>query len=258
MLAQALAMARSQLSLLSLILFPLLPRWMFAITLPAPFFWGVIWWLLPKTPCESMLYLPHVSALLAYNGCTSVSHGPINALFLEPDFVPNLGTLNVGHGHVATLFLGLGSYPVPMLPCEAMLYWLGPHYLVATESSWCFVDSVSHRLGRHGGPDGSSSFTYCSCIAKVLFFSKFQNFFHNFHILRQKNIHMSTAEKVSIFPYNLHNPPGKKKHTFTTKKYTTRRFFSYKSCIFLVFCRGKFFTKFRNLVKKPAGKGRSM
>ena len=92
-----------------------------------------------------LLYWPHISALVAYNGGTSVGHGPIRTLLLEPDFVPSAGTLDVGHGPVKTLFLGLIFCPVPMTPGETMLYWPSPNQLVATQSIMCFVDSGSHR-----------------------------------------------------------------------------------------------------------------
>ena len=49
-----------------------------------------------------LLYSPHTSALVAYNGGTSVGHDPVRTLFLS-------------------LILSL----VPMTPCETMLYW--PH-----------------------------------------------------------------------------------------------------------------------------------
>ena len=69
-----------------------------------------------------LLYWPHTSALVAYNGGTSVGHGPVRTLFLEPNFVPNVGTLDVGHSPVRTLFLSLILCLVPMTPCETMLY----------------------------------------------------------------------------------------------------------------------------------------
>ena len=72
-----------------------------------------------------LLYCPHTTALVAYNGGTSVGHGSVTTLFLEPDFVPSASTLDVGHGPVRTLFLGLMLCLVPMTPCETMLYW--PH-----------------------------------------------------------------------------------------------------------------------------------
>ena len=74
-----------------------------------------------------LLYWPHASALVAYNGGTSVGHGPVKTLFLEPDFVPSAGTLDVGHGPVRTLFLGLILSLVPMTACETMLYWPSPN-----------------------------------------------------------------------------------------------------------------------------------
>ena len=83
--------------------------------------------LVPMTPRETMLYWPHISALVAYNGGTSVRYGPVRTLFLEPHFVPSAGTLDVGHGPVGTLFLGLILCLVPMTPRETMLYWPSPN-----------------------------------------------------------------------------------------------------------------------------------
>ena len=74
-----------------------------------------------------LLYWPHASALVAYNGGTSVGHGPVRTRFLEPDIVPSAGTLDVGHGSVRTLFLGLILSLVPMTACETMLYWPSPN-----------------------------------------------------------------------------------------------------------------------------------
>ena len=51
-----------------------------------------------------LLHWPHASALVAYNGGTSVGHGP-----------------------VTTLFLGLILSLVPMSACETMLYWPSPN-----------------------------------------------------------------------------------------------------------------------------------
>ena len=51
-----------------------------------------------------LLYGPHTSALVAYNGGTSVGHGPVR-----------------------TLFFGLMLCLVPMTPCETMLYWRSPN-----------------------------------------------------------------------------------------------------------------------------------
>ena len=92
-----------------------------------------------------LLYWPHTSALVAYNGGTSVGHGPVRTLFLEPDFVPSAGTLDVGHGPVRTLFLDMILSLVPMTPCKTMLYWPSPNELVATHSNMCFVDLASDR-----------------------------------------------------------------------------------------------------------------
>ena len=88
-------------------------------------FLSLVLCLVPMTPCETMLYWPHISALVAYNGGTSVGHAHVRTLFLEPDFVSSVGTLNVGHGLVGTLFLSLVLCLVPMTPYETMLYW--PH-----------------------------------------------------------------------------------------------------------------------------------
>ena len=78
-----------------------------------------------------LLYLHHTSALVAYNGGTSVGHGPARTLFLDPVFVSSAGTLVVGHGPVRTLFLSLILCLVPMTPCETMLYWPHTSALVA-------------------------------------------------------------------------------------------------------------------------------
>ena len=90
-------------------------------------FLGLILSLVPMTPCETMLHWPHISALVAYNGGTSVGHGPVRSLFLEPDFVSGARTLDVGHGPIMTLFLGLILSVVPMTPCKTMLYWASPN-----------------------------------------------------------------------------------------------------------------------------------
>ena len=87
--------------------------------------------LVPMTPCETMLYWSHISALLAYNGGSSVGHGPVRARFLEPDFVSGVGTLDVGHGPVRTLFLSQALCLVPMTPYETILYWSHISALVA-------------------------------------------------------------------------------------------------------------------------------
>ena len=90
-------------------------------------FLSLILCLVPMTPCETMLYWPHTSVLVAYNDGTSVGHGPVGTLFFELDFVLSAGTLDVGHGPVRTLFLGLILSLVPMTACETMLYWPSPN-----------------------------------------------------------------------------------------------------------------------------------
>ena len=84
-----------------------------------------------------LLYWPHPSALVAYNGGTNVGqaynggtnvgHSPVRTLFLEPDFGPGASKLDVGHGPVRTLFLGLILCLVPMIPCDTVLYWPSPN-----------------------------------------------------------------------------------------------------------------------------------
>ena len=66
-----------------------------------------------------LLHLPHTSALVAYNGGTSVGHGPVRTLFLR-------------------LILCL----VPMTPCETMLYLPHTSALVAYSGG----TSVGHDL----------------------------------------------------------------------------------------------------------------
>ena len=85
----------------------------------------------PMERIRLLLYWPHTSALVAYNGGTSVGHGPVETLFLEPDFVCGAGTLDVGHGPVRTLFLSLILCLVSMTPCETMLYLPHTSALVA-------------------------------------------------------------------------------------------------------------------------------
>ena len=79
--------------------------------------------LLPMPSCETMLHWSHISALVAYNGGTSVGNGPIRTLFLEPDFVSSVRTLDASHGPLRTLFLSLVLCLVPMAHYETMLYW---------------------------------------------------------------------------------------------------------------------------------------
>ena len=79
-----------------------------------------------------LLYWPHISALVACNGSAStmlVGHAPTRTLFLEPDFIPSVGTLYVGHGPVWMLFLGLILCLVP--PCETKLHWAHTSGLLA-------------------------------------------------------------------------------------------------------------------------------
>ena len=59
---------------------------------------------------------------------------------------------------------------------------------MATQSTMCFVDPVSHLYGRYGVPYGTGSCTYCACIAKVAFISIFQFFFIIYTTYRKKII----------------------------------------------------------------------
>ena len=60
---------------------------------------------------------------MAYIVGTSVGHGPVRTLCLEPAFGSSVGTLDVGHGPVTTYFLSLIFRLVPMTPYETMLHW---------------------------------------------------------------------------------------------------------------------------------------
>ena len=99
-----------------------------------------------------LLYWRDPSASVAYNGGTSVGHGPVGTLFLEPNFVHSAGTLDVGHGPVRTLFLepittiflGLILCLVQMTPRETMLYWPQTSALVAYNGG----TSVGHVRAR--------------------------------------------------------------------------------------------------------------
>ena len=94
-------------------------------------FMSLVLCLVPITPCETMLYWPHISALLSYNGGTGIGNGPVRTFFLVPDLVSRVGTLDGGHGPVRTLLLSLVLCLVPMTPCETMLYWAHISALVA-------------------------------------------------------------------------------------------------------------------------------
>ena len=72
-----------------------------------------------------LLSWPHTSALVAYNGGTSIGHGLVKTLFGDPDFVSTASALHVGHGPVTTLFSCLCL--VPMTPHNTMLYWPSPN-----------------------------------------------------------------------------------------------------------------------------------
>ena len=187
------------------------------------------------------IYWPHTSALVAYNGGTSVGHGSI--VFLEPDFVPSPGTLDVGHGHVKTLFLGLILCLVTMTPCKTMPYWPHTSALVANNGGssvghqhvkLCYIGRVTtswwpHRVlcalwtGRPivkvtmGVLYGTGNCTYYACIAKVASLSIFY-FFYDLHNLLQKKDYTPLLKKRFNFFYNSHDLPQKKLHAFTAKK----------------------------------------
>ena len=77
-----------------------------------------------------LLYWPHPSALVAYNGGTNFGHGPIKPLFLSLILFP-VPAADVGHGLVRILFLCVNLFLVPTTPCGNI--------------TWCFVDSASHH-----------------------------------------------------------------------------------------------------------------
>ena len=74
------------------------------------------------TPYKTLLYWSHMSALVGYNGGSSVGNGPVRTLSLEPDFVSSVGTLDVGHGPVTTLCLSPVLCLVLMTPCGTISY----------------------------------------------------------------------------------------------------------------------------------------
>ena len=82
--------------LLSPILFSVPIQWMVAMAVSRLSFLGPILCLVPMTPCETMLYWPHTSALVACNGGTSIGHGPARTIFPSPDFVPSADTMDGG------------------------------------------------------------------------------------------------------------------------------------------------------------------
>ena len=72
-----------------------------------------------------LLYWSHTSALVAYNGSTSVGQGYVRILFLEHDFVSGASTLDVGYGHLRTLFLVpiLSLVPVTHIGPIPVAWW---------------------------------------------------------------------------------------------------------------------------------------
>ena len=80
--------------------------------------------LVPMTPSETMLVWSHISALVASNGGSSVGHGPVKTIFLEPNYVSSVGTLDVGHAPVRTLSLSLVLCLIPVTPVK--LCHIGP------------------------------------------------------------------------------------------------------------------------------------
>ena len=104
---------------------PLMVALALAMVLSGHFFLSLVLFLVPVTAYEAMLYLPHISALVAYDGGTSAGHGPVQILFLSlvlccvpitlyettlywshiSALVAYNGGTSVGHGPVRTVFL---------------------------------------------------------------------------------------------------------------------------------------------------------
>ena len=65
----------------------ILGGWVPELTPPPPLGWLSKTLVLPTVErIRLLLYWPHTSALVAYNGGTSIGHGLVRTLFLEPDF----------------------------------------------------------------------------------------------------------------------------------------------------------------------------
>ena len=62
--------------------------------------------------------------------------------FYDTRFCSQCWHTNVGHGNMRTLFLSLILF---LVPSDTILHWPNPNGLVATQSTWCFVDSAPHR-----------------------------------------------------------------------------------------------------------------
>ena len=82
-----------------------------------------------------LLYWPHPSALVVYNGGTNVGPGPGGILFLSVILFPVQAHWMLAMA-LESLFLGLNLCLVPKTPCETMLYcmllyWPYPSALVA-------------------------------------------------------------------------------------------------------------------------------
>ena len=109
------------------------------------------------TPCETMLYWPHSSALVAYNGGTSVGHGPMGTVFLEPDFVL-WGAVRNWQLYILSMY------------CKSCIYF---HFSIFPYN---LHDLPQKKITRHYHK-------------KILFF-------YNSHDLLQKKLHSFTAKKL--------------------------------------------------------------
>ena len=112
-------------------------------------FLSLVLFLVPMTPYEAMFFWPHISALVAYNGGTSIGHGPVTTLFLRlvlclvpmtlcetmlywshiSALVSHNGGTSVRHGPVRTFFLSLILFPVLVHLMLAMDSFLEPDFV---------------------------------------------------------------------------------------------------------------------------------
>ena len=170
--------------------------------------------LVPMTRCETMLYWPRTSALMAYNGGTSVGHGSATPLFLEPDFVLSAGTLHVGRGPVRTLFLCLILSLVPMTPCDPTNWWRR-RVLCAL---WTRRPSLTSLWGAVRNRQLYILRMYCKgCIS-----FNFSICLIIYTTYRKSKITRPYRKKNSILFYNSHDLPHKKNTCIYCKKKITR------------------------------------
>ena len=137
-----------------------------------------------------LLYWPHTIALVAYNGGTSVGHGPVR-----------------------TLFLGLILCLVQMTPCETMLYWPSPN--CRTERyALCGLGVPSLRSLWGAVRNGQLYILRMYCKSCIYF--NFSNFFCDSHDLPQTKNYTHLPQKEitpldDFFVHDLHGLRGIRK-----------------------------------------------